>query len=319
MSPTVVLGHGPVGSTVTAHLLAAGEPVRVVTRSGSGPEGAERVRADLMDAQATARAIGDADRIVMAVHAPYRAAVWARTLPVMEASVLNHAARTGATVVTAESLYAFDGGPSPITESSRPQPASRKGAVRRNLLAQRAASGARVRSLVCVDFYGPRVHSSHAGDYLLKPILHGRPVRAVVPIDQPHAFTHMSDLARALLAASMLDGAGHDLLLTPNAGAISLRDLGRLTARAAGVGEPRFSPLPPLALRGLAPFVPMLREIQDVAHQFARPFVVSGEASERRLGLTATPWEQAAAETVAWWREAGSSPAGSPAPQPTAG
>ncbi|PFG20282.1 NAD-dependent epimerase/dehydratase family protein [Serinibacter salmoneus] len=304
MSRTVVLGYGPVGSTVTDQLLAAGEAVRVVTRSGSGPAGAERVRADLMDAEATARAIGDAPRIVLAVHAPYRAAAWARTLPVMEASVLTHAARTGATVVTAESLYAFDGGPSPVTESSRPQPASRKGAVRRDLLAQRAASGARVRSLVCGDFYGPRVHSSHAGDFLVKPILQGKPVRAVVPIDQPHAFTHMSDLARALVAASEVDGEGHELLITPNAGPISLRDLGRVTAQAAGLGEPRFAPVPAPVLRALAPFVPIVREIRDVAHQFAQPFVVSGQASEHRLGLTATPWQAAAAETVAWWREA---------------
>lgn len=305
MSPTpdaVVIGFGPVGSTITAQLLEAGRTVRVVTRSGSGPQEVERARADALDPDATAAAIGDAREVFMCFHAPYSAKVWADLLPRMEASVTGAAARTGARVVTAESLYAFDGHTAAVSATSSLLPRSRKGAVRRALIEARAASRARVVSVVSGDFYGPGVIQSHGGERLVRPILTGRPVRPIGDPDQPHAFTHMPDLARAMVTAAALPGAGHELLLAPHAGSLSFRELAAVTARAAGVDSPRIIPLSPLLLATLGPVVPLLRELADVAHQFTRPFEVDARAGEARLGLTATPWDRAAAETVAWWR-----------------
>jgi len=55
MSLQIVVGAGPVG-TATARLLAErGDQVRVITRSGSGPEGVERIAADATDADVLAR------------------------------------------------------------------------------------------------------------------------------------------------------------------------------------------------------------------------------------------------------------------------
>ncbi len=54
----VVVGAGPVGSAVAEILAEQGHRVRVVTRSGSGPESpqVERVRADAADAARLQRA-----------------------------------------------------------------------------------------------------------------------------------------------------------------------------------------------------------------------------------------------------------------------
>lgn len=299
----VVIGYGPVGSTVTAQLLAAGRRVRVVTRSGSGPDEAERVRADALDPDATAAAIGDAPQVFVAFHAPYSAKAWAAVLPRMEASVLGHARTTGANVAIVESLYAFDGGRSPYSASSPLRPRSRKGAVRRQLIEARAASGARVVSVVAGDFYGPRVLVSHGGERLVRPVLLGRTVRPIGDPDQPHAFTHMPDLGRALIAAAALPGRGHELVMAPNAGSVSMRELVGITAQAAGVPEPRISPMTPAFLRTLGVVVPILRELADVQHQFTQPFEVDTGADQSRLGVRATPWDEAAAQTVAWWRQ----------------
>lgn len=301
----VVIGHGPVGATTAALLLTQGMRVRVVTRSGSGPAGAECVRADVLDPAATAAALGDAPRIVMAFHAPYSARAWARLLPGMEDSVTRHAAASGAVVVTAESLYAYDGGDSPFSETSPLRPRSRKGEVRRELIERRAASGARIVSVIAGDFYGPGVLSSHVGERMVRPILTGRTLRPVADADQPHAFTHVPDLARALLAALDLPGRGHELLMAPSAGSLSLRSLAELTARAAERPVPRIAPMSLWSMRALGLVIPVVRELVDVAHQFTQPFEVDTRASRARLGVTATPWPEAAAETVAWWRARG--------------
>lgn len=303
----VVLGLGPVGATIAAHLLEQGRAVRVVTRSGSGPEGAERVRADVLDHDALARAISDAPAIHMAFHAPYDARSWARLLPAMEAGVLAHAARTGAAVATAESLYAFDPATSPFTAASPQRPPSRKGAVRRTLLAARGASRARVTSVVAGDFVGPRVLMSHAGERMVLPLLSGGTFRPVGDVDLPHAFTHVPDLAAAMVAATQARGAddGHVLVLAPHAGPISMRELVALFAATAGVPTPRLAPMSQRLLSAVGLVVPSVREIAEVTYQFTQAFEIDVDAATadaRALGLTATPWPEAIAETVAWWR-----------------
>ena len=299
----VVIGYGPVGATVTAQLLAQGKSVRVVTRSGSGPREADLIRADANDAAAMARAIGETPAICMCFHAPYFAKVWAATLPGMESSVLAAARTSGATVVTAESLYAFDADAGAMSERTALKPRSRKGEVRRTLIHARAASGARVVSVVAGDFYGPRVMMAHSGERMMRPLLAGKTVRPVGKVDIPHAFTYVPDLATAMVRASSLEGAGHELVMAPHAGSLTMRELATLTATAAGLPSPRLAPISQGMISALGVVVPSLREVAEVTYQFTQPFEIDARAGEARLGLTATPWDQAAAETVAWWRD----------------
>jgi nucleoside-diphosphate-sugar epimerase len=45
-----------------------------------------------------------------------------------------------------------------------------------------------------------------------------------------------------------------------------------------------------------------MREVAEMLYQFDRPFVMDSTRSEERLGLRPTPLPEAAAATVAWWR-----------------
>ena len=66
----VIFGAGPVGSGTALRLAAAGHPVRVVTRSGSGPDSVERVAADAADPDAVAKVTAGADVIYNCVNPP---------------------------------------------------------------------------------------------------------------------------------------------------------------------------------------------------------------------------------------------------------
>lgn len=298
----VVLGDGPVGRTTADELLSRGQRVRVVTRSGSGPRSADRHRADVTDAAAVATAIGDAPLVVMATHAPYRSAAWRDLLPRMERPVLAHVTTTGATLVLPESLYAFDPDAGPISATTPRRPRSPKGEVRRDLLAAREASGARVRSVAAGDFVGPRVLASAAGETLAGRIVAGgRPV-AFGRADLPHAFTYVPDLVRAMLAAAELPGDGHRLLMAPHAGSITQQALADVLADAAAVPRRKVLTLGTVTSALVGAVVPDVRELREVIYQFTQPFEIDATADEELLGLTATPWDHAAKETVDWWR-----------------
>ena len=63
MAPHVIVGAGPVGTAVAHRLLADGQDVRVVTRSGSGPERrSSGSRADAADAARLAELAAGAAR-----------------------------------------------------------------------------------------------------------------------------------------------------------------------------------------------------------------------------------------------------------------
>ena len=46
----------------------------------------------------------------------------------------------------------------------------------------------------------------------------------------------------------------------------------------------------------------LMRELQETRYQFDRPFVADSTRTLATFGLEATPWDEAAAATVAWWR-----------------
>ncbi len=95
----VVTGAGPVGRTIAEQLAQAGQRVRVLTRSGSGPEhpDVERLAVDVRDENALRSVLAGAQAVFHCTHAAYTASAWREELPAGERTVLRAAA--GAVVV----------------------------------------------------------------------------------------------------------------------------------------------------------------------------------------------------------------------------
>lgn len=93
--------------------------------------------------------------------------------------------------------------------------------------------------------------------------------------------------------------------MAPHAGSITVRELVTLIARAASVEAPRLAPMSQRLLSTVGLVVPSIREIAEVTYQFTRPFEIDARAAAADasdLAVSATPWPEAAAETVGWWR-----------------
>jgi hypothetical protein len=70
-------------------------------------------------------------------------------------------------------------------------------------------------------------------------------------------------------------------------------------ARAMGAPQPRVSSTPWGLLRVAGVGVPFLREVVDVRHQFDQDYVIDAAATTATFGLTATPWDDVVAASVA--------------------
>lgn len=302
----VVTGAGPVGSTVALQLADAGEQVRLLTRSGSGPEhpSIERRRVDVSQPDALAEAFAGATAVHHCIHgSAYDARAWREELPRAEEAVLEAAGRIGAVVVFPESLYSYGPVEGPITEETPRTATGGKLGVRTDLLAQREASATPTVSVAASDFYGPLVRNAHAGERMVPTVLAGKTMRVLGSLDQPHSFTYVPDLAAAMIEAARREDLWNSFLHAPTTAPVTQQRLVEMVATAGGVDVPRTSAIPPWVLRASGLVSREMRELAETSYMFTAPFVLDSTASAQRLGLAPTPMADGVARTVAWWRE----------------
>jgi len=328
MTRHVIVGKGPIGSTLARQLAAAGGEVLVLSRTGSPDEpttpgtgaGASpgagagtgtgtgqpirHAAVDSADAAALTRAAQGADVLYNCVNPAYHR--WPTLWPPIADAMLTAAESTGAVLVTTGNLYGYGAGTQLMREDSPLSSTESKGLVRAAMWreAERRHRDGRVRATEVrgSDYLGPAAQAqSHAGPRLLSPLLAGRPLHPIGAADVPHTWTYLPDFARALAAAGSTEAAWGRAWHVPSPEPLTFRQLATMFADAAGAPSPRIRPLTMTAVRLLGIGSPMLREVYAMGYQFVEPFVMDSTLSQGALGLTPTPWGTIVAETLAWW------------------
>jgi nucleoside-diphosphate-sugar epimerase len=305
--PHVVLGGGAVGSTIAEQLVAAGEAVRLVTRSGrASVAGAEPAAADLTDPAAVRAVAAGAEVAYFACQPAYTD--WPAGFPPLAAGVLGGLAESGTRLAVVDNLYMY--GPTggrPITEDLPYAATGRKGRARaalaEQLLGAHRAGDVPVVIARASDYFGPLGVTSVAGDRFFPALLAGKKVQVFGDPSLPHSYTFVQDFARTLIELGRRPEAFGQAWHVPTAAAVSQARFAQLAAEAAGVrlaGLSRVSK-PMLRLAGL--FVPAAREMIEMAYEFEQPYILDSSKIEQAFGLRATPLEDALAATVRWWRD----------------
>jgi nucleoside-diphosphate-sugar epimerase len=305
----VVFGAGQIGPLLASRLRAEGKRVRVVRRSPAPVpvEGIEAVRADAMDPAAVAEACRGAEVVYHCINSPYFAKVWAETLPRIQANLVAGAGRAGARLVVLDNLYAYGRTHGrPMNEDTPPAPCSRKGEIRARLHEDLVAATRRgdVRAAVgrASDFFGPGAWAgSFLGEYFWPRVLAGKGGMLFGNLDVRHTFHFTRDVAAGLAALGGDPGAD-GLWMLPCAPAITARELVARCAAALGRRIP-LRAMPRIAYSVLGLFVPLMRELGEMAYQWEEPFVVDDARFRARFGDLATPLDEAARETVEYARE----------------
>lgn len=305
----VVFGAGQVGPLLATRLAEAGQAVRLVRRSAAAVDlpGVELRRADAADEAGARELTRGAAVVYHCMNPAYSTAVWAEQLPRLQRSLVAAAGAAGARLVVLDNLYAL-GKPAgrKLSEATPMAPCSRKGEIRARLHESLQAAVARgdVRAVTgrASDFYGPGGAMTQFGERFWRPALAGKPVGGLVDPGVPHTYHFIPDVA-AGLAALGLDASAEGAFMLPCHPAEST---GALVARfAEALGRPiALSRIPPLLLKVLALGMPILKEVNEMAYQWAEPFEVDDARFRARFGDPTASREEAARRTVAWAVEA---------------
>lgn len=311
MSHHLVVGAGPVGTTIARLLADTGHTVTVVTRSGTGPqhpsirlERADAADTERLTALALDRSHGPAASIFNCVNPPYHR--WPIDWPPMHRAFMTAAERSGAVLVMTDNLYAF--GPDatmPMRDTDPMRATGAKGRMRatmaQDLLDGHAAGRFRATLARASDFFGPEVLGSALGERVMPKVLAGKKVSVLGSLDVPHDFSYMPDVARTLVTLATDERAWGQAWHVPNPPSLTQRAAVQALARAAHT-DVKVTAVPWAAVGALGLFVPAMRELRETRYQFDHPFVADATRTTDTFGITATPWDEAAAATVAWWR-----------------
>ena len=180
--------------------------------------GVESLRADARDEAAAIEAVRGATAVYHCMNVAYFAAQWAAELPPILESLINAAGRARARLVVLDNLYAF-GRPAgrKLNEETLFNPCSRKGEIRARLHLQLAAAVQRgdVQAVTgrASDFYGPGGVGTHFADRFWPAALAGKPVSMVVPLETPHTYHFIPDVAVGLAALGQDPSAAGTFML----------------------------------------------------------------------------------------------------------
>lgn len=292
----LVIGAGPTGMQ-TARLLAdAGDHVIVVSRRGAGPNfpGIQHVALDVTDADALAGLAAGASALFNCAMPRYDR--WPEEFPPIAASMLNAAERSGADLITLSNVYGYGNVTGAMIESLPMEPNSVKGRVRAAMWKAALASRVRVTEVRASDYLG-RGAASLFTLMTLPSIVQGHLASFPGNLDAPHSWTFTRDVAKTLVAASRYEGAWGRAWHVPS-NDLSVRALCARTASLAAAPAPTLARMPAAELEALGAADSIMREVIEMAYLYDRPCCLDTTATQRALGVTATPIDAVLRDTL---------------------
>jgi len=302
----VVFGTGAIGLALIDELNTMGLRVRAASRSGRAdvPKGVEIVPGDASNAEAAAKAATGAGVVYQCLNPPYHQ--WAGLFPPIQDAVVHAARLAQARYVSFENTYMYgDTHGLPITEATPLRAQTRKGKVRLSMAEQLRALAQKgdldVVTARASDYFGPRgTAQSPLGDLVIGAALEGKPARLIAGPDQPHSYSFTGDAARCLAAIGTREDVAGEIFHVPNAPARTTREVIAMISEDLG-RTVKISVTPRLLLRAIGLFNSTIGELDEMRYEFTQPFVVDSTKAQTRLGLSATPLDDAVSQTVSWF------------------
>ncbi|MFK8023178.1 MAG: NAD-dependent epimerase/dehydratase family protein [Ilumatobacter sp.] len=303
----VVVGAGAVGSGTALRLAELGHRVRVVTRSGNGPDhpSVELIAADATDGPEMARIAHGAHAVFNGANPPY--SKWADLWPPIQNGLIEACETTGARLVTMGNLYAYAADGSPMHATDSLDAPTRKGTIRQAMWEQalEAHRAGRIQTteVRASDFFGPGIgESGHLGDRFVPRLLAGKGAVVVGRPDQAHSWSYIADVHDTLVAVALDDRSLGRAWHVPTVEPRSSQQMADLICDRAGADRKKIRGLPTLGLRLAGVLSADLREVVEMVYQFDRPFVIDATETTDVFGVAATPLDQQLDETIASYR-----------------
>ena len=262
----------------------------------------ETVTADLLDAQAVAKAVQGCDVAYLVAGLKYDTTVWQEQWPKVMRHTIDACKRHGTRLVFFDNVYAYGKVDGPMTEDTPYAPCSKKGEVRARIattLMEEVKCGELQAMIVrAADFYGPGATLSLTHSTVTERLKAGKTSQWVGNAKATHTFTYTPDAGRSVAVlgntASAYGQVWHALTSKEAMnGEAYVRLACELADKPYGI---QVAPRWMLGIMGL--FVPVLRENMEMMYQFEHDYRFDSSKVERAFQLSATPYRDGIAAAL---------------------
>ena len=299
-----VLGAaGRFGFVAAEAFRANGWMVTSVVRPGAGgraPRGTEIIEARVLDGDGLVAAVHGADVVLHALNPPYTD--WERlALPLAHAAI-EAAEATGATLMLPGNVYNLGADVPPTLDEATPMhPTSRKGVLRvaiEGRMQEAAERGVRTIILRAGDFFGGGRGSWF--DLVVARDLANGIVTYPGPLEVMHEWAYLPDLAAAMVRLAevreRLD-SHFEVFGFPGHG-VTGREFVAAIVKAMR-RDLKVRPMTWWLIHLLRPFLPLCRELSEMAYLWKRPHRIDGSKLEGAIGKAPqTPLNEAVARSL---------------------
>jgi nucleoside-diphosphate-sugar epimerase len=133
--------------------------------------------------------------------------------------------------------------------------------------------------------------------------LAGKPMQWLVRTDIPHQLVYIRDAGELFVRLAELEGlSAYEVFNFGGITVKSVKDWFKDIAKIAGV-RPRVKALPKFAISLLSPFVPIMREIKEMAYLFENSILLNDDKLKQRLpDFKPTDMDITIRETLDWFK-----------------
>ncbi len=302
---TILGAGGIIGRELAQVLPQYTNSIRLVARNPKAVVGNEElVSADLLNREATIKAVEGSEVVYLCVGLEYNIKVWQASWPRIMDNIIVACAEHKAKLVFFDNIYMYHPLVTPnITEAASKDPQSEKGKVRAAILAKlwRAHEDGKIQATVAraADFYGPNAGAvSVLNEGALKPLLAGKPANWFGSKKVPHSFTYTKDAAKATAILGNSDKAWGEEWHLPTSkeeltGEDFVQQLAALTGKKAKIQVANA-----FLLRIMGLFIPVMREFPEMLYQYKQPYRFNSDKFEKAFGMKPTTYREGLLATV---------------------
>ncbi|MBL0048045.1 MAG: NAD-dependent epimerase/dehydratase family protein [Bacteroidetes bacterium] len=301
---TILGANGTIGSVLAKELTAYTSKIRLVSRNPKKVnETDELFPADLSNPSQVDKAVEGSEVVYLLVGFEYKLSVWQDKWPKLMRATIDACVKHKAKLVFFDNVYLYDVSEiGHMTEASKINPPSKKGAVRQHiaeLLMQEVKAG-KLTAMIArsADFYGPKNEKSFLLELVYNNLKKNKKPQWIMDASKKHSFTFTPDAAKATaLLANTADAYNQVWHLPTDKNTLTGSEIIALfNAEMHSSKKEMVLPMWMIKLIGL--FIPIMREMPEMMYQYDRDYVFDSSKFDSRFNFKTTSYQEGIKLTV---------------------
>lgn len=301
---TILGANGTIGSVLAKELTAYTSKIRLVSRNPKKVNDSDDLfPADLSDPSQVDKAVAGSEVVYLLVGFEYKLSVWQDKWPKLMRATIDACIKHKAKLVFFDNVYLYDVSEiGHMTETSKINPPSKKGAVRQHIaemLMQEVKAG-KLTALIArsADFYGPKNEKSFLLELVYNNLKKNKKPQWIMDASKKHSFTFTPDAAKATaLLANTADAYNQVWHLPTDKNTLTGSEIIALFNREMNTSKKEMV-LPMWMIKLIGLFIPIMREMPEMMYQYDRDYVFDSSKFDSRFKFKTTTYQEGIKLTV---------------------